>query len=541
MDLEVLKQSLTPFRSDIIQPMSERGRIARSATLISIATFISRILGFVRDMVIAGYLGATGLSDTFFVAFRIPNLLRELFAEGSMSSAFIPVLTEVGTKGGEEEARRLSRVTFTFIITVVGAICVLGIIFAPSIVKLIAPGFTDKDKLSVTVLLTRIMFPFLLFVSLAAFTMGALNVKRVFFVPALASAWFNITIIITIVLLTVLFKRPVMVVAIGVTLGGMMQFISQAPSYLRKGYSFGLDWHFRHEALRKMGRLLLPTILGLAVAQVNIFVSTILASYLREGSITYLYYSMRLIQFPVGMFGVAMGMAVLPALSEHASRGKLDALREDFSFALRLLFFITVPAMAGLIALKVPIVNILFQRGEFDYRATEGTAFALMFYALGIWSMVGVRVVVSAFYSLQDTKTPVKVAVISMLTNIVLSIILMGPLKHGGLALSNSLASWLNFSLLFFFLRKRLGGVEGRRITVTFLKVLMASVLMGIFGYALLHGKPWEEGGRQIMKGLYLGGTILACIVLYFGISLVTKTEEAKVITGILRKKFSSK
>ncbi|NOZ25352.1 MAG: murein biosynthesis integral membrane protein MurJ [Nitrospirae bacterium] len=516
--------------------MTESKKIARSASLISLATFLSRILGFVRDMVIAGFFGATGLSDTFFVAFRIPNLLRELFAEGSMSSAFIPVLTETKVKSGKEEARRLARITFTFIIIVVGSICIAGIIFAPVIVRLIAPGFTDPEQLATTVLLTRIMFPFLLFVSLAALTMGVLNVERVFFVPALSSAWFNTAIILTIILLASHLNRPILAVAIGATVGGVVQYATQVPSYLRRGYSYGIDADFRHEGLRKMALLVLPLTLGLAVSQINIFVSTILASFLPEGSITYLYYSMRLIQFPVGIFGVAMGMAALPALSSHAAKGDMEALGKDFSATLRLLFFITVPSMAGLIALRYPIVNLLFQRGEFNYIATEGTAFALVFYSLGIWSMVGVRVVVAAFYSMQDTRTPVKVALLSLATNIVLSLLLMGPLKHGGLALANSIASGVNFSLLFYMLRRKIVSVECRKVLTSFSKTVVASSVMGVTAWAMLRGPLWISGGEVLKKSIYLGGTIFLCAGLYFLTAMALRSEELKTLFNLFRR-----
>ncbi|HEB76490.1 MAG TPA: murein biosynthesis integral membrane protein MurJ [Nitrospirae bacterium] len=516
--------------------MTESRKIARSASLISLATFLSRILGFVRDMVIAGFFGATGLSDTFFVAFRIPNLLRELFAEGSMSSAFIPVLTETKVRQGEQEARRLARITFSFIILVVGSICVAGIVFAPAIVRLIVPGFTDPARLATTVLLTRIMFPFLLFVSLAALTMGVLNVERVFFVPALSSAWFNIAIILTIVLLSPHLGMPILAVAIGATVGGVVQYVTQIPSYLRRGYTYGIDTAFGHEGLRKMAVLILPLTLGLAVSQINIFVSTILASYLPEGSITYLYYSMRLIQFPVGIFGVAMGMAALPALSSHAAKGDMEALGEDFSSTLRLLFFITVPSMAGLIALRYPIVNLLFQRGEFGYAATEGTAFALVFYSLGIWSMVGVRVVVAAFYSMQDTRTPVKVALLALATNIVLSLLLMGPLEHGGLALANSVSSGVNFSLLFYLLRRKISSVDCRRVLKSFSKTLAASLIMGVTAWSMLQGPLWKGGGEVLKKSLYLGGTILLCACLYFLTALMLRSEEVRTLFDLFRR-----
>jgi putative peptidoglycan lipid II flippase len=248
---------------------------------------------------------------------------------------------------------------------------------------------------------------------------------------------------------------------------------------------------------------------------------------------------MRLVQFPIGIFGVAMGMAVLPTLSEHAVKGDYDKLRDDFSFALRLLFFIAVPAMVGLIALREPIVNILFQRGKFDYVATAGTAEALLFYSIGIWSIVGVRVVTTGFYSMQDTRTPVKVAVIALAANIVFSVILMKPLKHGGLALANSLASWVNFVLLFFFLRKRLKRVDAKRILQSFVKIVFTSSVMGITGGILLHGTLWQTYGNTLNKAFYLSGTIMICGVIYLSLSYFLKSEELFYVIRLVKQKYS--
>lgn len=518
--------------------MDEKKRIAKAAGIMSAATFISRILGYVRDMIFALYFGATGTSDTFFAAFRIPNLLRELFAEGSMSSAFIPVLTEYRQKQGEDEANRLVKITFTFIIIVVGMICLLGIVFSPAIVTVIAPGFLGSpEKFSLTVLLTRIMFPFLLFISLAALVMGALNTKKVFFVPTLAPAMLNITLILSIVFFEAKAKQPLTAAAMGVMAGGFIQFAFQLPSFFRNRYRLGFDATFSHPGLKKMSILLIPATLALSVSQINIVVSNILASFLPSGSITYLFYSMRLIQFPIGIFGVAMGMAVLPTLSEHAVRGDHEKLREDFSFALRLLFFITVPAMAGLIALREPIVNLLFQRGKFDYAATLGTSQALLFYSIGIWSIVGVRVVTACFYSLQDTKTPFKVALVGLISNILFSVMLMKSLRHSGLALANSLASAANFSILFFFLRRRLQRIDGRKILSSFAKSVFAASFMGVAGGVLLHGELWQAPGNTMGKAVYLSGAVLVCVVIYLSLSYLLRNEELSYAIRMIKQK----
>lgn len=518
--------------------MSRRDRIARAAGAMSVATLISRILGYLKDMILARYFGATGLSDTFFVAFRIPNLLRELFAEGSMSSAFIPVLTEYNAKEGFHEAKRLTRITFTFLFLFVGLICITGIVLTPHIVAIIAPGFLkDPAKFGQTVVLTRIMFPFLLFISLASVTMGALNTKKVFFVPAFAPAMFNLTIIFVIIAFASSFKEPIVVVAIGVTLGGLVQLLFQLPFFFKSGYDLKADFYFNHPGLKRMTLLVMPATMGMAVAQINIFVSTILASYLTQGSITYLYYSMRLVQFPIGIFGVAMGMAILPLLSEHAAKGDTERIREDLSFGLRLLFFITVPAMSGLIALREPIVNLLFQRGAFDYNATKGTAEALLFYSLGIWAIVGVRVVTASFYAFHDTKTPVKVAVLAMTANIILSIILMRFMKHTGLALANSVASIINLAALSFLLRRRLGRMDGKRILISTLKSFIASAVMAISGSIVISSEIWKINGMVAVKALYLSGTIILCVLIYVVLSLILKSDELRYVLRSIQNK----
>jgi putative peptidoglycan lipid II flippase len=516
--------------------MDRHRRLARAAGIMSLATLLSRILGLVRDMTLARFFGAGGASDVFFVAFRIPNLLRELFAEGSMSAAFVPVLARVQAGEGAAEATRLVRAALTFMFLLVGGVCVLGTVLAPQIVLAIAPGFrAAPEKLALTVLLARVMFPFLLFVSLAALVMGALNTRRVFFVPACAPAVLNLVWIAAVPLLAGRVSPPVAAVALGVVLGGLAQLLVQVPAFLRAGFSLAPSFAFGHPGLRRMGVLLLPSTLGMAVGQINIFVSNILASYLPQGSITHLYYAMRLIQFPVGIFGVAMGMAALPALSEHAARGETERLREDFSYALRLLFFITVPAMAGLIALRQPIVNLLFQRGQFDAAATAGTAVALLCYAFGIWAIVGVRVVAATFYALQDTRTPVKVGALAMLTNLGLGLALMRPLGHAGLALGTAGASIVNFAVLFVLLRRRLGRIEAGRIARSLVRTLLAAAVMGAAGWALLRQPMWLEGGRTLFKTAVLGATLLASVSIYAGVSALLKSEELAGVWRLLR------
>ncbi|MBI4686615.1 MAG: murein biosynthesis integral membrane protein MurJ [Nitrospirae bacterium] len=522
--------------------MDEKRHLTIAAGLMSIATFLSRISGYVKDMILARIFGASGLTDAFFVAFRIPNLLRELFAEGSMSAAFVPVFTEYMVKNDKEEAKRIASIVFTFLLLILTIICLLGVLLAPYIVSVIAPGFRpDAQKFALTIELTRIMFPFLLFVSLAALSMGILNSLKSFFIPAVAPMFLNLSTIAFALFVAPEMSQPLFAIAVGVSVGGAVQFGVQLRPLIKNGFRFKLSFAFSHPALKRMLILLGPAIAGMGVAQINIFLSTIFVSFLPDGSATYLYYAMRLIHFPIGIFGVAMAMAVLPTLSGYAVKGETGKLRETFSFSLRLLFFITMPAMAGLIALGEPIVNILFQRGHFTYDATAGTVYALLFYSSGLWAFVGVRVTASTFYSMQDTRTPVKIAGVSILTNILFSLILMGPLRHGGLALANAIGSAVNFILLFLALRKKLGRVDGRNILRSFVKISFASFLMGLTGWLAIKGNIWQESGRTIEKAGVLAGVMALSIGVYLLVMHLTKSEEMKYLIKMYKERKAKK
>lgn len=518
--------------------MTARGKIVKATGFISLATFLSRILGYIKDMILAKYFGATGLSDVFFVAFRIPNLLRELFAEGSMSSAVIPVLKESQIKKGEDEAREIAKSLFTAIILIVGGITLLGIIFSPFIVKIIAPGFiSNPQKFELTVLLTKIMFPFLLFISLASLTMGVLNTNNIFFIPALAPCFLNISVILLVVGFSSFFFNPIISVAVGVTLGGILQWLIQTPAYYKAGYRFGFARF--HPALKKIAILVIPTTLSLTVNQINIFVSTIIASFLSEGSVTYLYYSMRLIQLPIGIFGVAVGMAVLPALSQHVAEGKIDLLKEDFSFSIRLLFFLVIPSMFGLIMLKEPVVNTLFQRGAFDLNATLNTAQALLFYSFGIWATVGSRTITATFYSFQDTKTPVICATAGMFTNVTVSLLLMNLMKHNGIALAYSTAATVQFILLSIFLTRKIPEISFRPIAISAIKNIFGSLIAVGVAKIICSIEPslWRRSDAMLLKFAYLGTAISVAVFLYLVIAYIMKNEEL----GYILKKFKSK
>lgn len=493
----------------------EHGRVARAAGTIGLFTLISRLLGFVRDVVVARLFGATLVADAFFVAFRIPNLLRELLAEGSMSAAFIPVFTEKLTNEGKKEAWELASRVFAVLLAVLVAVTCLGILTAPWIVRVIAPGFTEAGgQRELTVLLTRIMFPYLLFIGLAALAMGILNALRAFALPAMAPIAFNLMLIGCALWLAPGMETPALGLAVGVLLGGIAQLGLQLPGLIGQGMMPRFRWAPSDPGVRRVGLLMLPMLVGLSVTQVNLLVNTLLASFLAEGSVSYLYYGMRLIHFPLGIFGVALATAILPSLSAQAAKGDMAGVRDGFVGGLKLILFITVPAMAGLIALREPIVATLFERGAFDRTATEGVAVAVLAYGTGLWAFAGVRVAASTFYALKDTVTPVRIAAIAMASNVVLSLALMGPLAHGGLALATALAAMINIILLVLALRGRLPGLALSGIMPSLARTAGASLVVAA-GCAWVAAQPVWTAADGVMQGVWLAAVVIGFSLLY--------------------------
>ena len=512
--------------------------VAKAAGLIGAATFSSRVLGFIRDMVLARLFGATAAADAFFVAYRVPNLLRELFAEGSMSAAFIPVFTDYHTTRTKREAWELASAMFTTLLTIVTLIMLLGIIAAPGIVWVLAPGFHDHpDQLALTTLLTRMMFPYLIFISLAALAMGILNSLRAFAAPALSPVFFNIVIIGCAVFLSPLLAEPIYGVAIGVVAGGAAQFAMQLPGLKARGLLMGFRFEPGHPGVRRVGYLVLPSLLGLSVTQVNITISTILSSFFPGGP-TYLFYGMRLIQFPLGIFGVALATAILPTLSAQASRGAWDDLRGTLGFGLRMILFIILPAMLGLILLRTPIVHVFFEHGTFTAADTKGTALAVLCYAVGLWAFAGVRIIVSAFYSMQDTRTPAFTAVVAVLANLVLSLVFMDSLRHAGLALATALAGMLNVVILVAILNRRLGGVDWSSVIRSSGRVLLASLPVILICVWVADLDMWNRPGEWESKLIALFVAVGISMAGYVGLHALMKSEELVVLQNIVKGKF---
>ena len=456
---------------------------------------LSRVTGLFREVAFATLFGAGMQYDAFIAAFRIPNLFRDLLAEGALSSAFVTTFSQQLAREGDAAAFRLSNRLTTVLIPVVLAITALAMLFAPQIVDIVFPGFAEvPGKKELTVLLSRIMAPFLLFVALAAKAMGVLNAKGRFGIPALASACFNLTSLGSGLAAGYLVGPrlgidPIVGMAAGVTLGGAAQYLWQAPSLRSIGLRFRPDFALADPALRHVLRLMGPAVVGAAAVQVNVVVNSVFASQITDaagnvidGPVAWLGYAFRFMQLPLGLFGVAIAAATLPAISRSAAQGRMADFRETLSRSLGLVFLLTLPAAAGLIVLSEPIVGVVYQHGQFSAFDTEQTSLALSAYCLGLAGYAGVKVLTPAFYALDDVRSPAAVAVLSIFLNFGLNWLAVRKLGwgHSGLALATALVATTNFLVLFLAMRTRAAGLWGRRIAVGLLKISLATAAMSL-------------------------------------------------------------
>ncbi len=475
-------------------PHPESEQVARSAGVVSGAILVSRITGLAREMVMANKFGA-GLSyDAFLLAFRIPSMMRTLFAEGALSSAFVPTFTASLTSGGQKEANQLSNLVGTALIVVVGVLCVLGIIFSPQLVWVLAPGYAAvPGKFEISVRMTRIMFPFLLLIALAAQVMGMLNSCHKFGVPAIASAFFNIGSIFFGLALGFwlgphIGVTPIIGMAYGVVLGGMLQLAWQIPTLRALGFTFRPAFDSSHPGLQQIFRLMGPAIIGNAAVQINVTVNTNFASRLSDplrgfdGPVSWLTYAYRFMQFPLGLFGVAVASALLPSVSRSAAVSNFEEFRKTFSRSLTLVFVLTIPSSLGLIVLGRPIIGAIFQSGRFGVYDTKQTAFALSCYSIGLLGYTGIKILNPAFYALSDARTPMYISLISILVNFCMAFVLLHyfHLGYAALALSTSSVAIVSSLSLFESLRRKLGGIEGRYLASRVVRVTAASALMAL-------------------------------------------------------------
>lgn len=458
----------------------------KSTTILSCGTLSSRVLGFFRDIILAKLLGTGFRADAFFVALKIPNLFRDLVGEGAVNAAVVPVFAEYLEEKNKIALWRFFSVIVTLALMVLSAIVIVGFFLAPYIVRLLAPGFiSDPSKLALTIHLTKIMFPYLIFIGLTAYSMGILYTFRSFMVPAFSPCLLNISIIASAFVASRMMAEPVFGLAIGVLIGGVLQLVVQIPPLRKTGLRFRRLRTLRHPGAFRIGKLLVPRIFGSGVYQLTVLLDTFCASLsgiVGAGGISAIYYANRIVQFPMGVFSVAVATAMLPTLSGMAQKKDMAAVKKTIVFSLENIFFIMCPTTVVLLLLSTPIVRVLFQRGEFGVYSTKITSSALLFYAIGLFSFGGIKILVTAFYALQDTKTPVKVAAFCLLLNAGLNFTLMFPLKIGGIALASAIAGTVDFLILFYLIRKRLGCLNSG-LWLFACKVFMASLVTAALQY----------------------------------------------------------
>ncbi|MEE8360356.1 MAG: murein biosynthesis integral membrane protein MurJ [Candidatus Omnitrophota bacterium] len=519
--------------------MSTRS-LLKSTGIIGAGTALSRVLGFVRDIMIANFFGTGGAIQAFLVAFRIPNLMRQVVAEGATNAAFVPVLSEYLVTKEKAEYWRLANVLLSVILIALLLIVVVGTFAAPLIVRIVAPGFVNEPaQLLLAIDLTRVLLPYIFFIGLTAYAIGILNSLKHFTAPALAPAFLNLSMIA--VMLFFGQRIDVAILSCAVLLGGMLQLFIQLPVLYAKGMRPELPKTLYHPAARTITRLFLPRLLGAAVYQVNVLIDTILASLywiVGDGGIAALYYANRLIQLPTAIFGISLATAALPALSTNFAQNDMGKFKDTLHISLKCLFLIMIPATVGLVILGNDIIRILFERGEFTAYSTMITNQALLFYSIGLFSYAGIKILVYSFYSMKDTMTPVKTASISLIINVVFNLILMWPLKIGGLALATSIAGLTNFFLLLYLLRKKIGPLDGEKDMTPFLaKVILSSVVMGILLYFGVKNFGVLLSERGILhNGLYLMASITLGALIYFtGLQILHVKELGKFLRWILR------
>jgi putative peptidoglycan lipid II flippase len=528
--------------------LTEKRQILKSAWVITLATVASRICGYLRDQRITLLLGTSGAADAFILAFRIPNLIRRLVAEGSLTASFIPVFTDYLTHRPQEEVWRFANRLFWTLALVLAVVTVLGVVFSPQVISIFTLFGKGQMRWDQAVFLNRIIFPYSFFIGLAALAMAILNTFQVFGLPASTSIFFNLSVIafsIGAVYRPILkwapepYRNPSVALAVGILLGGALQLLVQVPALWRRGMRFHFGISLTDPGIRQVGKLMIPGLFGIGIYQVNFFVDTVFAtaSKMPGGSVTALYVADRVMELVLGSYAIAVSTAILPMMSRQAAAGHLPLLKQTLAFSLRLVSFITIPATVGLMVLREPIVTVLFQHGHFAASSTALTARALLYYALGLPAFAAVRLVVPAFYSQKDTRTPVLVAGGAMLLNIALNALFLRfffpVLYNGSPALASSLAAYFDFVLLFVLLRARFGRLGGRGVAASLGKVALGSAVMGAVAYAML--KFSSFGLRHFLPQVaLLVGMIVCATGVYLLAARLLRCEEVGEVYSVM-------
>jgi putative peptidoglycan lipid II flippase len=524
-----LSQILNLYKKkDNHQLIMENKTLAKRAGKTAFGTILSRILGYIRDMLVANLFGTGMFADAFYAAFRIPNLFRRMFGEGSFSTAFIPVLSEYLHKKEKSEVQNFLSTAFTILLLILVVISVLGMFFSPILAKIVAGGFSnDPEKMQLTIELARLMFPFILFMCLAAFLLAVLNTLHSFFLPAFAPSSLSFSEIFYMLAIA-----PVIVpgnqikgLAVSVIIGGALHFFIQYPKLKSLGWHLKFKLDLKHPGVRKIFFLMIPSIIGLSVDQINALVDSRCASSLGQGPVSALYYSNRLMQMPLAIFGLALVSVSLPVMSKAFAQKDMTTLKNSLNYSVRLTVFTLLPAAGGLMVIGLPIVKLLFEHGKFSSSGSIMTNNALFYYSLGLPAYALSKIFANAFYSFQDTKTPVKVAIVAMILHVILCIALMYPMGVGGLALATAVSSYFNFILLAVYLKKRIGKLGIKQILFSSLKSLMAAVVTGITAWNVC--KISENLFVSVPTAIILG------LIAFVAVSYILKSEELKTFTHI--------
>lgn len=515
--------------------------LLKSASIIGSATLLSRLLGVIREAVMAHVFGTGWFAQAFFVAFRIPNMFRELVAEGASNAAFVPVFSQYRATKSQDEFSRLINATLAAVVIIVTVIVLIGIILSPLVVRLIAPGFAQTpEKLQLTIALNRPLFGYLFLISIAAFMMGVLHTFKSFLTPALSPVLFNASLIVSI-LLADNSERGIWTVVWGVIIAGALQIAIQVPALLKRGFRLTSSAFnssiFRGPGVRHIGKLLVPRVIGAAVYQLNVLIDTMFASlsfFVGEGAIAAIYYATRLIQFPLGVFGHAISNASLPTLSEFAANNQAKKYADTVIFGLTNILFVMIPASFGFIVLSRPIIALIFQRGAFTSYSTEITAIALSFYAVGLAAFAANKFLALSFNALQDTKTPVKASAIALLLNIILNafFVIILKTKIAGLAFASSLSTSIAAATLYIWLLRRVPDLDTAQLVRQATAMVVSAIAMAIATYSL-----WSYFMARFHPAINLGITILSAAAIYVFLGSFLKIKQAQHLTQWILKK----
>lgn len=518
-----------------------KSSLLKSTSIVAISTFLSRIMGYIRDMIIADSFGATGKLDSFFVAFRIPNLLRKLVAEGSLTISFIPVYTDYLVNKEKKEALELAQKTLSILILILIIITIIGEVFSPQIVKVFAYGFRETERINLTIQLNRILFPYLLLVGLVAYAMGVLNSHKIFFSPAFSPVLLNIGFILGAIIFSNYFNEPLYGLAIGVLVGGLMQLSLQIPFLIKSGFRIKFSIDINHPGIKRIFRMIAPALFGIAIYQINILMSTILASMLPSGSISYLYYSDRLIEIVLGIFIISLSNVILPELSKFSATKDYEKLKELYISSIRASLFIAIPSSIAMITVGIPIISTLFMRGEFTPYHVRMTYCALLYASMGIVAISVLRITTPVFFSLKDTRSPVITSTISFFLNIILGYFLMQTkLKHAGLSLANSISVTMQTLILLYWLQRKMGNIDLKSLISPIIKYFISGLVMSVAIWHISSFIDWLND-PFCKRLLFLTIIILTGGSIYLLFCYLTKVTEIMTLLNRISQKMGIK